>query len=169
MVEGAWRDDALARIERARHYTLELTQDLAEADFFRQPAEGVTHIAWQLGHLAMAEYALALARVRESQPGDRDVISREFRRHFGKGSTPDSDPKHNPPVAEILAVLDRVHQQVLREVPTLPEAHLLETLAQPHPMFDTRLGALRFCADHEMLHAGQIGLLRRLLGKPPLR
>jgi uncharacterized damage-inducible protein DinB len=31
------------------------------------------------------------------------------------------------------------------------------------------MGALNFSADHEYLHAGQIGLLRRLLGKEPLR
>jgi len=26
-----------------------------------------------------------------------------------------------------------------------------------------------FSVDHEMLHAGQIGLIRRLIGKAPLR
>ena len=34
---------------------------------------------------------------------------------------------------------------------------------------ETKLGALFFCSVHEMMHAGQIGLLRRLLGKSPLR
>jgi hypothetical protein len=33
----------------------------------------------------------------------------------------------------------------------------------------TRLGALLFSSHHEMLHAGQIGVLRRLLGKAPVR
>jgi hypothetical protein len=31
------------------------------------------------------------------------------------------------------------------------------------------MGSVFVCSAHEMLHAGQIGLLRRLLGKPPLR
>jgi hypothetical protein len=31
------------------------------------------------------------------------------------------------------------------------------------------LDALLFSSKHEMLHAGQIGLLRRLFGKQPLR
>ena len=160
---------AVERIDKARHYTLALLRDVDDADWFRQPVEGTTHVAWQVGHLAMAEYALALMRVRDSQPGDRAMISREFRRHFGKGSIPDSDLANNPSPEEIRCVLQRVHQQVLEEIPELDPGDLVAPLAQPHEMFDTKHGALQFCADHEYLHAGQIGLLRRLLGKEPLR
>ena len=117
----------------------------------------------------MAEYALCLMRVRDSQPGDRDIISRDFRRHFSKGTNPDPDPANNPTPVEIRQVLRRVHQQVLQEIPLSDEQQLAAPLAQPHQMFDTKMGALVFCADHEYLHAGQIGLLRRLLGKDPLR
>ena len=160
---------AVDRIDRARHYTLDLIRDVDDGDWFRQPAPGQSHVAWQVGHLAMAEYALALMRVRDAQPGDREILSREFRRHFGKGSTPDPDPANNPSPVEIRQVLDRVHEQVRVEIPGLNDEDLSAALVEPHPMFDTKLGALHFCADHEYLHAGQIGLLRRLLGKAPLR
>ena len=36
------------------------------------------------------------------------------------------------------------------------------------PWDSTKLLALLWCAHHEMLHAGQIGLLRRHLGYPPI-
>ncbi len=160
---------AVDRIDKARKYTLDVLEDIDDDDWFRPPATEMTHVAWQVGHLAMAEYALALMRVRDAQPGDHDIISRDFRRHFGKGSLPDPLPANNPAPEEIRHVLQRIHQQVLQEVPGLSEAQLTAPLAQPHPMFATRLGALEFCADHEYLHTGQIGLLRRLLGKPPLR
>jgi hypothetical protein len=39
----------------------------------------------------------------------------------------------------------------------------------PYAGYPTKLGALLFCPLHEMIHAGQIGLLRRLMGKPPIR
>jgi len=39
----------------------------------------------------------------------------------------------------------------------------------PYAVHANKLGGLIFCSHHEMLHAGQIGLLRRLLGKQPLR
>ena len=160
---------AVDRIDNARKYTLDVLEDIDDDDWFRPPAAEMTHVAWQVGHLAMAEYALALMRVRDAQLGDHDIISRDFRRHFGKGSLPDPLPDNNPSPEEIRHVLQRIHQQVLQEVPGLSEIQLTAPLAQPHPMFTTRLGALEFCADHEYLHTGQIGLLRRLLGKPPLR
>ena len=36
------------------------------------------------------------------------------------------------------------------------------------PFATTKLKALLWCAQHEMSHAGQIGLLRRHLGFPPM-
>ncbi|MCA9245492.1 MAG: DinB family protein [Planctomycetales bacterium] len=160
---------AIQNIEKARAYTRQLLEGLDDADWFRQPTEGVTHVAWQVGHLAMAQYALCLARRRGSEPGDRDLMSREFRRHFGKGSIPDPDPANNPSPEEIRQVFDAVHRQSLAELAAEDDARLAEPLAAPHEMFNTLIEALEFCALHEMLHAGQIGLLRRLLGSEPLR
>ncbi len=34
----------------------------------------MSHVAWQVGHLAVAEYRLALWRIRGPQPQDGDVI-----------------------------------------------------------------------------------------------
>jgi len=39
----------------------------------------------------------------------------------------------------------------------------------PHPMFKTKLEAVQWCGQHEFIHIGQIGLLRRLLREKPLR
>jgi uncharacterized damage-inducible protein DinB len=66
-------------------------------------------------------------------------------------------------------VFDRVHEQVLREVRGLDEGELDQPVPHPHPFAPTKLRALLWCAHHEMLHAGQIGLLRRQLGHPPLQ
>src|SRR5262249_35981311 len=72
------------------------------------------------------------------------------------------------PPAQLRAALDRVHEQVLRELPALDEAELDRPVPHPHPFAKTKLLALLWCAHHEMLHAGQIGLLRRHLGYPPV-
>ena len=162
-------DIARRQIEFARTYTHSLLQDLEDADWFRQPREGVTHIAWQVGHLAMAEYGLCLFRIRGRQPEDLELMSGKFRKQFSKGSLPDSNPATNPSAREIREVLDRVHQQALREMAGYSEALLNEPAEDPRAVFETKLGALFFCSHHELLHAGQIGLLRRLLGKPPVR
>lgn len=160
---------AIRQIEFARGYTLSLLDGLTDEDWFRQPAGAVTHIAWQIGHLAMAEYGLCLFRIRGRQPEDLDLMSGKFRKQFSRGSQPAAAPADNPAPAELRSVLDRVHQQALQELAACTEQQLSEPIDEPYAVTPTKLGALFFCSHHEMLHAGQIGLLRRLLGKPPVR
>jgi len=160
---------AINQIREVRAYTLPLIDDMPLDEWFRMPAEGVTHLAWQVGHIAMAQFRLCLERLRDLQPGDRDLISKDFIRLFNKGTVPAADPGTYPPAAEIRAVFDRVYEAVMREAPAYTGDDLETPLTSPHPMFKTKLEALLFASKHELVHAGQIGLLRRLLGRPPLR
>ena len=106
---------AIKQIAFARSYTLSLLEDYDDAQWFTVPEECTTHVAWQVAHLAMAQYGLCLFRQR----GRADSLS--------------------------------------------------ESIDKPYAVYPNKLGALVFCSHHEMLHAGQIGLLRRLLGKTPIR
>ena len=160
---------AIDQIRTCRLYTKDMINHVDKKDWFRQPAEGVTHVAWQVGHLAMAEYRLALCRTRGQQPEDAEFISEDFAKLFGKGSTPDPDPEKYPAADEILATFDRVHKRTIEEIATLDEQIADEPVDVTHPMFKSKLGALLWCAQHEMLHAGQLGLLRRLFGNEWLR
>jgi hypothetical protein len=158
----------LSEIVFARGYTLRLLDAVSPDDWFKMSHEGVTHIAWQVGHLAFAEYRLALLRVRGARPEDSALLPTEFLRLFGAESAPDPDAGKYPRPPEIRAVLDRVHEQVLRDVPAVPDADLEAPIEPPHPIAKTKREALKWCAAHEMVHAGQIGLLRRLIGHRPL-
>lgn len=156
-------------IGMARMYTENMLSHIDQADWFRQPAEGVTHVAWQVGHLAVAQYSLALRRVRGERAEDAELISPEFRKLFGKGSIPVPDPAVYPTPEELRAVFDRVHRQVLNESGDWSEESLDEATGEPaHPMFKTKGEAIRWSVQHEFIHAGQIGLLRRLCGAMPL-
>ena len=157
---------AIEQIVFARNYTIGLLDQTPTTEWFRLPPGGVSHVAWQVGHLAFAEYRLALWRIRGERPGDAALFSPDFRRLFGVDSVPQADPVYPP--AELRAVLDRVHEQVLGELPGLDESELDQSVPHPHPFAKTKLLALLWCAHHEMLHAGQIGLLRRHLGYPPM-
>lgn len=158
---------ALDQIRSARAYTLELLTDLQPQDWFAMPG-GVTHVAWQVGHLAMAEYRLFLDRIRGERDSDGQIISPAMLAHFGKGATPEADATKYPPAEEILATLHRVHAAALDECSHIDDAELDLPPLKPHRLFDTKLGALLWCTRHEMVHAGQIGILRRLLGRRPL-
>jgi hypothetical protein len=162
-------DMAIGQIEFARNYMLGLVADIDYADWFRMPVEGVSHVGWQVAHLAMAQYGLCLYRVRGRREEDMQLMSSEFRKQFSKGSNPNPDPQNNPSPTEILSVLHRVHEQALRELAGYTDEQLHEPVDEPYAVLATKLGAVLFCSCHEMLHAGQIGLLRRMLGKKPVR
>jgi len=160
---------ARKQIEFARSYTKSLLADIEPDDWFTIPNGCVTHLAWQVGHLAMAQYGLCLFRIRGRQPVDMELMSSAFRKKYSKGTTPDPDPANNPSPAEIMQVFDRVYDQAMAEMAGYDEATLGEPVDMPYTAYATKLGALLFCSHHEMIHAGQIGLLRRLLGKAPVR
>jgi len=161
---------AIRHIEFARKYSGSLLEDLEDDDWFWSPAQFTTHIAWQAGHLAMSQYGLTLFQQRGRDLAvDKELMSSKFRKLFMRGTQPITDREAYPPPAEILATLDRVHDQMRKEIVTFDGDQLDHPLGPPHAAFATRYGALLFAGDHEMIHAGQIGMLRRLMGKQPLR
>lgn len=160
---------ARKQIAFARAYTLTLLDQVVEGDWFRQPSDSPTHLAWQVGHLAMAQYMLCLFRVRGKLPEDESVAPKSVLRRFMKGTAPEPDPSRYPPIEEILRVFHGVHTQVMQELPSCREEDLAGTVVEPYAVYNNKLGSLLLCSHHEMLHAGQIGLLRRLLGKIPVR
>jgi hypothetical protein len=161
-------ETALGEIVAAREYTRQMLAAIDQRDWFRLPQEGVTHIAWQVGHLAMAQYRLALVRVRGPKPEDAEFMPPEYMPLFGKDSQPAAERSKYPQPAAIMAVFDAVHSRVLADLPLVPDAQLDEPCPPPHPQFRDKLGSIFWCARHEMLHTGQIGLLRRLLGAKPM-
>ena len=160
---------ALKEIDFARNYTLSLLDDIPQDQWLAMPGGVPTHIAWQVGHLAMAEHRLALMRVRGERPDDEQLIPSEFVTRYGKDSVADPAAENNIPLDDIRATFDRVHRRTLEELATFSEDRLSEPLEAPHPMVDNKLDVLWYAAQHEMVHAGQIGLVRRMLGKPPVR
>ena len=166
---------AVKSMEFARRYTLSLLEDLKDDQWYWTPSSStepkfVSHIAWQAGHIAMAQYGLTLFRQRgREREIDSQLMSSKFRKLFMRGTQPIDDQAAYPEPNEILDVMNRVHQQALKEIPAFDGDQLDEPLDAPHAAFATRYGALLFTSNHEMVHAGQIGMLRRLMGKDPLR
>jgi hypothetical protein len=102
---------AIEQIVFARNYTLGLLDQTKTADWFRMPPGGVSHVGWQVGHIAFSEYRLALWRIRGPQPQDDALFSQEFKRLFGANSVPEANSSYP---ADELRALNRVHEQVLR-------------------------------------------------------
>jgi len=160
---------AARHVLSAREYTMTLLDQLSEDEWFWCPDPAVSHIAWQVGHLAFAQYGLMLFRQRGRVTEDLQLMSGKFRKTFGKGTSPKPDRAVYPTRQEIMDTLRRIHRQAFVELTRFSDEELNEPIDQPYAAFATRYGALLFAGDHEMLHAGQIGMLRRLMGKAPIR
>jgi hypothetical protein len=160
---------AIERLRRARTFTRRFLADLAPDEWFWSPPAYTTHIAWQTGHIAVAQYNLCLRRLRGRTAEDDTLMPEAFFDVFKVGSQPLSGAANNPPLEQIQRVFDAVQQQVLIELPNVDNAELDAPVDPPHPAFKTKLGAIEWCSPHEFVHAGQIAMLRRLMGKPPLR
>ena len=127
---------AIEQIVFARNYTIGLLDQTPTDEWFRQPPGGVSHVAWQVGHIAFAEYRLAWWRIRGERPDDECTLLARIQAPVRGGLGAASDSTYPP--AELRAVLDRVHQQVLQELPGLDEAELDQPVPHPHPFAKTK-------------------------------
>jgi hypothetical protein len=160
--------EALDQIDFARKYTLLRVETVPLAEWFTIPLGGVSHLAWQVGHIAMAEYRLCLERLRPRTTADELLISDDFLKLFSRDSTPIADSSAYPTAAEIRLVFDCVHARILEELPSYSDADLDLPPIKPHPLFSTRYAGLRYAPLHEMIHCGQIAMIRRMLGQKPI-
>lgn len=163
------RDQVLQQMRWARQYTRQLIDSIPLELWYQRPSGATTHVAWQVGHLAVSQYGLMLFRQRGRAPGDLELMPGWLRKAFGRGTVPSSTSEGQPAPEELLARLAAIDAQALAELPTFTAESLREPSDMPYAAYPIKFGALLFCPIHEALHAGQIGLLRRLLGLEPLR
>ncbi|HPF37306.1 MAG TPA: DinB family protein [Phycisphaerae bacterium] len=162
------QDFLIERLTRARGWTTGLIADIDESQWFEMPAPGVGHVAWQLGHLAVSQ--IALIHVRCLGKSAAECIDPALVGTFGKGSTPVADASEYPSIAEIRKLFDETQRDVIEIIRGMSDADLEAPAGtEPHPLFDTRAGALGTAAMHETFHAGQIAMSRRIWGRKPLR
>jgi len=158
----------LDRLQSARNWTNSLLEDVDESKWFDAPGPKLGHIAWQVGHLASSQIILVHMRCFGKEYAG--CAPAEYQKLFGRGSTPVADPAAYPPISRIREFFSRIHGECLDMIAKMPTPELDKPAgAEPHPMFTNKAGAIGMAAMHECFHAGQIAMIRRLMGKPPLR
>ena len=84
-------------------------------------------------------------------------------------STDISTMKEYPPLYEVLAEWDELHEATLACLEALTTAELDSESPAPFPTEDNSLlGGIAFLAFHEAYHVGQMGLVRKYLGFEPV-
>jgi hypothetical protein len=137
----------------------QLTQGFDERDWHRRAGPS-NHAQWLLGHLAATRrWALRLLGLAMEEEA--------WEAHFGQGTPP--GPQGDDIAPELLREAFRKAGERLR-------VHLSEATPEqidaPFREFPdgsrTMGGGVHFLHFHESYHLGQIGLLRRVAGKPGL-
>lgn len=74
-----------------------------------------------------------------------------------------------PPVAELLAMWQRVGDHLVNVLPSVTAEQLDSASGPRFPIADqTLLGSVTFLVQHDSYHLGQLSLLRRALGLPAM-
>ena len=138
------------RIRFARMYTKQFVDDLNDEDWFWTPPGFVTHIAWQIAHIAASQYGLCLFRLRGRTEADEVLIPQAFWDNFKIGSKPVAGPRTIRRSARSSSIFDNV---------LCPGAHRTRRqdrrrsrtcrLSKPHPAFSTVLGGIEYSPMHE--------------------
>lgn len=157
-------------LDGSRDWTRKLLADLAGTDWGFQPGPGLAHALWLCGHLACSENLLIHVRAL----GADSLLDDDFTRHFPIGGPVRSIREHDfPPVEAVHRIMDDVHRQTLFALREVDDGLLAEpcmgAAGKPHPHYRDKRSAVVHCMRHEAFHAGQLAMLRRLLGKPFLR
>ncbi len=148
----------------SQHMLGMLLNDLSDADLLVRPVPGANHIAWQLGHLIVAEHRM----VSGNLPG---VAYPELPAGFADRHTKETAAKDTGfgTKAEYLNLFNKVRQATIDALAKLSDADLDKpTTGRVAEMAPTLGALLGLNADHVQMHGGQFSVVRRKLGKPVL-
>ncbi|HSI36409.1 MAG TPA: DinB family protein [Tepidisphaeraceae bacterium] len=140
--------------------------DLTPAELLHRVVPAGNCAAWIIGHLIMTERS---GLTRLGVPADKQpALPEGFEARFARDETAPKLAEYGD-VAGLLPLFD-VHRDLLIEaVRGLPAERLDEALPKPHPMFGNVYQLVTFLGvTHLSMHAGQITVIRRSLGRAPI-
>ncbi len=156
MQEEVLETTELGRLYEAGHRVARQNlRDISHEESLKPPPGGGNCINWVLGHLvATRQVVLRLA-------GGEAWWDEERSRTYSAGDDGRWSPDRALPLEVLIADYDRSQDLLARTLPALSA----EALAAPG-LLGTVGDTLAFLQFHEGYHAGQLGILRRVLGKP---
>jgi DinB family protein len=136
---------------------------LPAADAVRIPPGARNHLLWHAGHVTLTSNALFLASTGNPRP-----LPDAWRSAFGRGSEAVSDAAGYPAIEEIRARLEADVAAAIDVVRRIDASGWERTPEPPvDRFFPTVERAVRHGLLHAAYHAGEMSVLRRLLGLSP--
>lgn len=139
-------------------------QDLSDADLLVRPLPECNHIAWQLGHLIVAERIF----LEKMAPGKTEPLPEGFEAAHGKEAAAGDDAAKFLTKDEYLKLAAGVRAQTLALLDSMSAADLDQPVEKMPPTVKVAGDVYFFITLHWLMHAGQWPIIRRKMGRPPL-
>lgn len=151
-------------LQHSRRFTDKVLGEITRAeDWVRRPNASTNHAMWIAGHLGLATNSFI---------GFVDATKKDCREDlaplFGKGSRPLDDLRAYPTPADVTSFLTERGRVFMGLLDRCADDDFTRQVTQgPSFMYD--VGAVfQMAAWHETLHAGQLTVIHRMIGKTPI-
>jgi hypothetical protein len=157
------REQLLTAAAANLDYARRLVADIPEENMAVQPAPGMNHAAWVLGHLA---YVFdSMIAVWDQKPS----MSPEWKQLFNVLSQPEADRSKYPSKAALWDAYEKAYQRIVDVVSRASEADFAREFPNPklRPMLPTvGVAMIHILTSHQGQHLGQLSAWRRAQGLP---
>ena len=136
--------------------------EMSQADSLVQPDPGGNCFNWAVGHLACV-YNNVLSIVGQDQ-----VVPAERLKRYDRGSKPITNASDALELSELLSICEKALERIDVGLVTLTPEGLDEKapVSPSNNPNETVRSLLAVVGFHQAYHAGQLGVLRRIAGKP---
>lgn len=139
--------------------------DLTPDEFQHRPCLGANNASWIIGHLTCTDRGQLEKLGATSLPALPEGFKDRFAttRAAATGTNADFGEPH-----ELMHHFDAHRDLLIKTVETTPEQVLKAEAPFNSPLFADRGESLMFLGIHTAMHLGQLSVIRRSLGRPPL-
>jgi uncharacterized damage-inducible protein DinB len=141
------------------------TEDLKPEEYLHRTTAKANCVAWLIGHLTLTDRRV-LERFGvpdDALPKLPEGFTKRFSRDEGCPQAADFGD-----VSILLPLFDSHRDLLIRTIERATAEQLNKPLEKAMPMFSTPGELASFMSLHTAMHAGQITMIRRSLGKPPV-
>ncbi|MFM2096052.1 MAG: hypothetical protein RIS70_3176 [Planctomycetota bacterium] len=153
------------QLRAARQHSERLLEDFHTPEAWtHQVHPGCNHALWFAGHMAYADnFFISIV------DPNRSVKLPEFEAKFGMGSQPTNSPADYPTAESVLESMRERRGTLLEILGQLSDEALAGKTPDGAPEFLPDLASVfEMAVWHEGMHSGQLSVVRRAMGKPPI-
>lgn len=156
----------LVQFDLLNHWFVNALDGISDEESNKRIHPEMNHIKYLAGHLTNALYGVADSAGEKTEHRWDDLFA-------GLGKTKALDNFAYPAIGEIKTEWDKIWKLTKARLEALSDSDLTKELPgggmSGTGIFDGTLGDYwAFMNEHQMYHIGQIGILRRALGKKPM-